>query len=211
MTIRLIIFILLAFSGCSSQPAPAWQQDGNTTMTNFINAYMEGKSKFADNYYVKLVESLKLTADPDVMVVAPLTKCAMKIAMMEDYGCEEAQPYLATLKKKENIRYLNFVLGKGSDLPSKYKDFHTSTCSPELVNLKIKKLDEPLSKIIASSITVRNKCYDERTLIKAIDTASAEGWKRTVLTYLDLLLKFYEEKSDPEKAEIIRQRIELSQ
>ncbi|HRZ80305.1 MAG TPA: hypothetical protein P5044_09875, partial [bacterium] len=120
---KLIHFMLMIFSGCSSQPAPVWQQDGNTTMTNFINAYMEGKDRFADNYYIKLVESLKLTADPDIMVVAPLTKCAMKIAMMEDYGCEEAQPYFAALKKKENIRYLNFVSGKESDLPRKYKDF----------------------------------------------------------------------------------------
>lgn len=207
---KILFALALLFSGCSSQPAPAWQQDGNTTMTNFINAHMEGNDKFAQNYYAKLVESLKLTADPDIMVIAPLTKCAMNIALFEDYGCSDAEPYLPALKKKENIRYLNFVSGRKTDLPSRYNDLNVSVCSAEVVNLKIKKLDEPLSKIIGSSVAVRNKCYDENTLMNAIDTASAEGWKRTVLVYLDLLLKFYEEKGYAKKAEAVAKRIELS-
>lgn len=209
----LFAVIVLFFAGCSSQPAPAWQQDGNTTMTNFINSYMEGNDKFAENYYLKLEESLKLTADPDIMVIAPLTKCAMNIALLEDYGCEEAQPFVAALKKKDNIKYFNFVSGKVSDLPLRYKDFvkSSSACLTETINLKIKKLPEPLSKIIASSVVVRNKCYDEKTLINAVDTASAEGWKKAALKYLDLLLKFYEEKGYTEKAGSIQKRIELAQ
>jgi len=208
---KILFAVAVVLSGCSSQPAPAWQQDGNTSMTNFINAYMEGNDKFAKNYYTKLVESLKLTADPDVMVIAPLTKCAMNIALFEDFGCSDAEPFLPAVKKKNNIRYLNFVSGRKSDLPSRYKDLNVSVCSTEVINLKIKKLKEPLSKIIASSMVVRNKCYDENTLTNAVNTASAEGWKRTVLVYLDLLLKFYDEKGLTEKAEAVARRIELAQ
>jgi len=208
---RILFALALLLSGCSSQPAPAWQQDGNTTMTNFINAHMEGNDKFAQNYYAKLVESLKLTADPDIIVIAPLTKCAMNIALFEAYGCSDAEPYLSVLKKKDNIKDMNFGAGRKTGLPSRYKDLNVSVCSAEVINLKIKKLDEPLSKIIASSVVIRNNCYDEKTLINAIDTASAEGWKRTVLTYLNLLLKFYEEKGFAEKAEAVAKRIELAQ
>lgn len=210
---KMVFLTVLVVAGCSSQPAPLWQQDGNTSMLNFINAYMEGNDKFSENYYIKLTESLNLTADPDIMIKAPLTKCAMRIALFGDMSCPEAEPYVEVIKKKDNIKYFNFVSGKASDLPSRYKDFIKSpaACSPEVVNMKIKKLDEPLSKIIASSLAFRNNCYDEKTLLNAADAASAEGWKKTVVTYLNVLLKFYEEKGFAEKAEAVAKRIELSQ
>ncbi len=211
---RILLLIAVSIlSSCSSQPAPAWQQDGNTTMTNFINSYMEGNQRFAQNYYLKLTESLKLTADPDIMVIAPITKCAMDIALFKEApSCSEAEPFSGVIKKKENIRYINLISGLKKDIPSKYKDFvnSPSPCSTEVTNLKIKKLDAPLSKIIASSFAFRRGCYDEKTLQNAIDTASAEGWKITVITYLDILLKYYEEKGLEEKAELLRKRIGLS-
>lgn len=210
---RILLLIAISIlSSCSSQPAPAWQQDGNTTMTNFINSYMEGNDRFAQNYYLKLTESLKLTADPDIMVIAPITKCAMDIALFKETSCPEIEPFSGAVKKKENIKYLNLVSGSKSDLPSKYRDLVkvSSPCSTEVTNLKIKKLDAPLSKIIAASLAFRSGCYDEKTLQNAIDTASSEGWKMTVITYLDILLKFYEEKGLEEKAELLRKRIDLS-
>lgn len=210
---KILLLIAITFlSSCSSQPAPAWQQDGNTTMTNFINSYMEGNQRFADNYYLKLVESLKLTADPDIMVIAPITKCAMDIALFKETSCPETGPFSGVVKKKENLKYINLVSGAKRDLPSKYRDLvkGSSPCSAEVTNLKIKKLDTPLSRIIGASLAFRNGCYDEKTLQNAIDTASAEGWKITVITYLDILLKFYEEKGLEEKAELLRKRIDLS-
>lgn len=207
----LLLIAISILSSCSSQPAPAWQQDGNTTMTNFINSYMEGNDRFALNYYSKLVESLSLTADPDIMVIAPITKCAMNIALLKESSCPDIEPFSGTLKKKENLKYLNLVSGAKSDLPSKYRDLAkgTSPCSTEVTNLKIKKLDTPLSKIIGVSLAFHSGCYDEKTIMMAIDSASAEGWKRTALTYLDILLRYYEEKGLDEKAEAARKRIDL--
>jgi len=60
-----LYFLSILILSCSSQPAPAWQQESFVNMNNFISNFMEGNDKFSESYYKKLVENLEMTTDPD--------------------------------------------------------------------------------------------------------------------------------------------------
>jgi hypothetical protein len=202
------VFTMLLLFSCSSQPAPAWQQDSFVNMNNFISTFMEGNDKFAQNYHNRLIESLKMTTDPDELVKAHLIKCSLDFSLMNYIPCTEAEPFVNILKKEENIIYYNFISGKDS-IPAKYNKISESIkpCDTSKLNKEIKKLEEPLSKLIASSFAINKGCYDEKTLMNAVETASGEGWKKASLRYLEFSVKYYEKKGDINTAENLKKRI----
>jgi hypothetical protein len=207
------IFLLLIFIfilSCSSQPAPAWQQESFVNMNNFISNFMEGNGKFADSYYKRLVESLQMTTDPDEIVKAHLIRCSLDYSLMNYRTCIEAEPLLDILRKNENTVYYNFISSKNSDIPEKYKEIekHISPCDTAKLNKAVKKLDEPLSKLIASSFAVKSDCYDENTLLNAVETASKEGWKKAAVSYIMFSAEHFDRKGESEKAEDLRKRID---
>ncbi|HQI05349.1 MAG TPA: hypothetical protein PL195_08800 [bacterium] len=205
-----LYFLSILILSCSSQPAPAWQQESFVNMNNFISNFMEGNDKFSESYYKKLVESLQMTTDPDEIVKAHLIKCSLDYSLMNYRTCTEAEPLLDILRKNENTVYYNFISSKNSDIPEKYKDIekHTSPCDTAKLNKAVKKLDEPLSKLIASSFAVKKDCYDENTLLNAVETASKEGWKKAALSYLTFTAEHFDRKGESEKAENLRKRID---
>lgn len=210
MTRIFTVFTVLLLFSCSSQPAPAWQQDSFINMNNFISTFMEGNDKFAQNYYNRLVESLKMTTDPDELVKAHLIKCSLDYSLMNYRTCTEAENFIPTLKNEENITYFNFISGKDS-VPAKYNKIAESIkpCDLLKLNKALKKLEEPLSKLIASSFAINKGCYDEKTLLNAVETASGEGWKKASIRYLEFTADYFEKSGNIKESESLRKRIYL--
>ncbi|MGI6394332.1 MAG: hypothetical protein ACOX2F_06340 [bacterium] len=208
--ITLLLLFTLIFS-CSSQPAPAWQQESFINMNNFVSSFMEGNEKFAATYYKKFVEHLEMTTDPDEIIKAHLIKCSLDFSLMNYRTCSEASPYLSVLKNKENLVFFNFISSKGSEVPPKYQNIKNSLnrCEPKKTNKAIKKIKEPLSKLIAVSYAVRAGCYDEETIAVAVETASNEGWKKAALEYMTFGIEFFEKNGEYEKGKTFKKRIEL--
>jgi hypothetical protein len=209
--IWMFLISLLIFS-CSSQPAPAWQSDSFVSMNNMIRSYLEGNDRFAQNYYEKFILNLEKTTDPDEIVKGHLIKCSLDFSLMNYRTCSEAEPFIPILKNEENLIFYNFISGKSSKTPEKYEKVakYSSPCELSSINKEIKKFDEPLSKLIASSFAVKSGCYDDITLKNAIDTASAEGWKKASIRYLEFAADHFEKNGKNDKAENLRKRIRFT-
>ncbi len=74
---------------------------------------------------------------------------------------------------------------------------------------EISAIIDPVSRLVAAGVWVKHLPYDENILQTAIDTASASGWRRPLLAYLEKLHAFYLESGDPGKARAMKNRIEL--
>ena len=88
---------------------------------------------------------------------------------------------------EENRRYAEYLLGKSSYRGS----------------------DEPLSRLVAESVRFRNGGIDPAGIARAVDIASAQGWRRPLLAWLGVQLKRAEAAGDNETAERIRRRMAL--
>ena len=117
---------------------------------------------------------------------AELVRCATRSASLEFDDC----PGFLALKDAagaENARYADYLLGKSS----------------------FKGTDEPLSRLVAESVRFRAGGIDPAGIARAVDIASAQGWRRPLLAWLGVQLKRAEAAGDSETAAQIRRRMAL--
>jgi hypothetical protein len=71
--------------------------------------------------------------------------------------------------------------------------------------------EDPLSQLIAAGLSLRRHLENEAILQAAVSTASRNGWKRTLLVWLERLRTFYAATGDAAKASAVRHRIDLTE
>jgi hypothetical protein len=208
-----MITFILFFISCSSTPAPSWQATAFNQMENYISTYMEGKTAVSQTHYRRFYESLLLTADPDIIVKAPLVKCAVESAVLIKTDCSELQDILPVIKKQENTDYYRFIVSDSKlDM---MEGVHSrlvkavSDCRVDLVNKAVSRVEEGLSTLVAASYALRHKCYDEETLNMALTVSSKNGWIKASSAFLKELESFYRKAGNNLKADEIRKRLDL--
>ncbi len=70
-------------------------------------------------------------------------------------------------------------------------------------------IEDPLSRLIAAGLAVRQNLITEGLLLTAVEAASQNGWKKALMAWLNRLRAFYEQTGGEQKAASVRQRIEL--
>ena len=208
-----MIFLL----GCgSSKQIPDWTNISFNQLENYKKSYLIGKDNIAELHFNRAVDEIKKSGDLEVLEKAYLTKYAVQVSVLESFDDRE---YLAMESIQPVLQNSNFYLFlKGSFdkvdeklLPRQYSGF-LSVCrngKSQDIMPEIAKMDDPLSKLITIGLLVRNNTYDEDIIKIAIDAASKNGWKKALLAYFYKLQYLYETKKDMEKADAVRQKINL--
>jgi len=179
--------LILLLAGCgSSPPTPQWQGDAAQAMGSFQRAYLTGETARAEAEFKAARSELASTGRFDLVARAELVRCATRSASLEFDDC----PGFLALKDgagAENARYADYLLGKSS--------FRGS--------------DEPLSRLVAESVRFRAGGIDPAGISRAVEIASAQGWRRPLLAWLGVQLKRAEAAGDSETAAQIRRRMAL--
>jgi hypothetical protein len=68
-------------------------------------------------------------------------------------------------------------------------------------------IDDPLSRLIAAGVLFESDRASPQTLQIAVDTASAQGWRRPLLAWLNVQLMRAERGGDAAEAQRLRRRI----
>jgi hypothetical protein len=69
--------------------------------------------------------------------------------------------------------------------------------------------DDPLSRLVAYAVALRNGSINPAGISAAVEVASAQGWRRPLLAWLGVQEKRALDAGDREAAAAIRRRIEL--
>ena len=70
-------------------------------------------------------------------------------------------------------------------------------------------IEDPQSRLIAAALLLRARLADPATLTLAADTASAQGWRRPLLAWLEAQAYRAEQAGASDEAQRLRRRIEL--
>jgi hypothetical protein len=177
--------LTLLLAGCGGTLPPQWQSDAAQAMAAFQHAYLTGDTARAEMEFKAARSQLASTGRADLVARGELVRCAARSASLEFDDC----PGFVALQDvtPENVRYAESLLGKTS-----YRG-----------------TDEPLSRLVAESVRFRTGGIDPAGISRAVDIASAQGWRRPLLAWLGLQLKRAEAAGDAETAERIRRRIAL--
>lgn len=203
------LFILAALAGCASNPAPPdWQSNAQSSLESYEKSYLDGSVALADLSFARARAQAARTGQPQWVARVELARCATRAAALEFDDC----PAYAVLKDGAGLEehsYAAFLAGAwqavdGKALPSQYAVLLKNGAATDL-----SQITDPLSRLIAAGILFRQGRLAPAGITIAIDTASAQGWRRPLLAWLGVELKRAETAGDQAASANLRQRIGL--
>jgi hypothetical protein len=212
----LLMVFLMSCGG--SQPIPEWKYASFNQMEDFKKAYLEGKTGIADFHFQRALEEIKKSGDLNLLAKAYLNRYAVQAALLESFREDDFLKIQTAEPDPVNAGFHAFLKGNFPQtdrnlLPPQYVPTVADILAGRRDSLAadVQKIEDPISRLVMTGLLVRYGYESEELLNGAVETASRQGWKKTLLVYLDRLQAFYVQRQESEKAGKIKQRILLIQ
>ena len=218
MKISLLIAMKLAFAlstalalgACSSGPKPPdWQVEAKGSMERSIAAYMEGNSRVETAELERARSQLSRTGRPDLLATAELLHCATRVASLVFESCARFEPLRRDATQAQRA-YADYLRGQVQTqgiplLPQAQRAAAAGEAN------ELKGITDPLSQLVAAGVLLRTGKASPAVIVQAIDTASSQGWRRPLLSWLGVQVQRAEQGGDTEEADRLRRRIKITQ
>jgi hypothetical protein len=208
-----ITVLTLSLAGCGNNPpVPDWQMNAKNGIDRATAAYMEGNARVEAAEYKRAREALSSTGKIDLIIRAELTQCAARVAALVFEDCAGFDK-LAQDASPADRAYAAYLAGRAtaSDaalLPAQHQPV-AAAASDAAAASAVQAITDPLSKLVASGVLLRAGKASPPVLAGAVDTASAQGWRRPLLAWLGVLSMRAEQAGDSAEAQRIKRRIDL--
>ncbi len=181
----LTAFLLLA--GCAGGPPPAdWQMNARGALAQYERYYRAGDNALAEKEFASAKREIARTGRLDLVARAELLRCAVRAASLDFDDCPAFEALRAEASADDRA-YAEYLAGRGK---------HTAG-------------EAPLSRLVAAAVQFRTGSATPQAISAAVDTASAQGWRRPLLAWLSVQEKLAEAAGDVAAAQRVRRRIEL--
>lgn len=208
--IALLVATMLA--GCVAAPSPKWQSDAQVTLDRYSQAWLEGNTRVAEHYFAEGRAAVAGTGRPELVARVELFRCALATAALDFDVCSRSEASQGDLSAADKV-YAEFVAGRmdkldASKLPPQYADVARAK-DPAARNRAMRQITDPVSRLIAAGALFRAGRLSPQGLDIAVETASAQAWRRPLLAYLSVQAKLAESAGDVVALETLRKRIDL--
>ncbi len=199
----LVIASLVAACAGSAPPAPNWQTNAHLALKNFEAAYLEGNTRAAEAELARARAEVAATGRPEIAARIELAYCAVQVASLAFNDCPGFQPFAVDAGAQERA-YANYLAGRWQGLDAKLLPAHHQ---PVLAGGALP--PDPVARLVAAGALLRAEKITPAAIPAAVETASANGWRRPLLAWLGVEEKRALSAGDTEAAARVRRRIEL--
>ncbi|MEW6678858.1 MAG: hypothetical protein AB1421_13135 [Pseudomonadota bacterium] len=209
------VLLVALLAGCSSAPPPPdWKMNTVSLLEHYQARWLEGDSRAAELALEKSRAELSLTGRLDLLARLELAACGTRVAALDFSPCTPFVP-LAPDAAPADQAYARFITGdwQGMDtkaLPPRYAGLAASK-DEAAANRAAQDIEDPLGRLIAAGVLVKQGRANPATLAMAVDTASERGWKRPLLTWLEVSRQRAQAAGDAPAVAQIQRRIDLVQ
>ncbi|WP_332775350.1 hypothetical protein [Polaromonas sp.] len=201
---------VLLFSACASGPKPPdWQLEAKGSMERSVAAYMEGNTRVETAELARARSQLSRTGRADLLATAELLHCATRVASLVFEPCAgfEKLRQDATAAQQAYADYLRGQVQPQSMalLPEPQRAAAGGNAGA------VQGIADPLSQLVAAGVLFQKGQASPTVIAQAMDTASAQGWRRPLLAWLNVQAQRAEQGGDSEEAARLRRRIALTQ
>ena len=207
----LVVAVLLA--GCAGKPPPPdWKMNAVSLLEHYQARWLEGDSKTADLALEKSRQEIAKTGRLDLLARLELAACGTRAAALDFAECVAYAPLVgeAATGDKADAQLLS---GKWSGMDTKLIPDHYAALvaakDDAAANRATAEIKDPLPRLIAAGLLFSQGRAAPDTLAMAVDTASERGWRRPLLTWLEIQLKRAEATGDQLATVHLRRRIDL--
>jgi len=210
----LFLMLSLVVVGCSSKPpVPQWQKQSTQAVDQATAAALQGQDRLADHQWAAARAQARRTAMPEPMARVELIRCAVVQASTLQTGCPGFDA-LAAHAPEADRAYARYLAGQATAadvalLPQAHKALATALANvaePQLLAQALQNIADPLSRLVAASVAVQQS-PSLPVVAVAVDSASAQGWQRPLITWLTLQQRLAQEAGQAELAAQAQQRL----
>lgn len=187
--LALVCLILLSACGSGGPPPPDWKTDSADLIERYKKHALLGENTLAERYFQQAVAATGGAGQVAETARLWLVRCATRRAMLIDDACSGYVDLARIEPNAADQAYYQFLTLRWettdiAQLPTQHRDLVRA--SPDTRRTLLNKIEDPLARLLDASLLVMRQESDNATLALAADTASAQGWRQPLLTYLKL-------------------------
>jgi hypothetical protein len=210
--LALACLILLAACGSGGPPPPDWKTDSSDLIVRYQKYALQGDNTLAERYFQQAVSATGGAGRVAETARLWLVRCATRRAMLIDDPCAEYADLARVAPDPSDQAYYRFVSlqWEGLDvsrLPPQHQDLLRAPPGRRAEILG--RIDDPLARLLDASLLVMRREADATTLALATETASSQGWRQPLLTFLKLQQKQAAAQGNAAELARLDQRIQL--
>lgn len=207
-TVLTALALTAVLGACSNTPPPPdWQMNARGALDAFTTAYMTGNTRVEAAEFKRARAALTATGQPELVARAELLRCAAQVASLVLQPCDGFEPLRQDAPAAERA-YAAYLAGQAQPadaalLPAAQRAVLTGGADA------VKGIADPLSRLVAAGVLMRMNRATPDVMVLAVDTASAQGWRRPLLAWLGVQAQRAEAAGAAEEAARIRRRMAL--
>lgn len=207
---------VIAMAACGNQPpAPDWALSAEAAAQKASSAYLQGQQRVEALQWQKARDAVASTGQPALAAKVELMRCAAQVASLDWDDCPayEALAQDAQPAEQAYARYLQ-ARSQPADielLPEAQRAVARQLLSAGSGDAALAEIKDPLSRLVAAGVQLRSGGASPALLQQAVDTASAQGWRRPLMAWLLLQRQSEQRAGNNEKAAQLERRLQLLQ
>ncbi len=210
----LAVTALLALAACAGTPAPPdWQTNAKAALEHATSAYLQGHNALEASEFARARREIAATGRIDLLARAELMRCASHVASLDFEPCHGFEALRSDAAAAE-LAYAAYLGGSTSApqralLPAHHRPLADGSISPAAARAALQDTADPLARLVGAALLLRAGRADPPLAALAVETASAQGWRRPLLAWLQVQLRGAEMAGDAALVEPLRRRIRL--
>jgi predicted small lipoprotein YifL len=210
--LALACLILLTACGSGGPPPPDWKTDAADLIERYQKHALLGENILAERYFQQAVAATGGAGRVAETARLWLVRCATRRAMLIDDACSGYAELADIEPNAADQAYYQFVTLRWEAvdaglLPSQHRDLVRAPAAKRHETLS--RIVDPLARLLDASLLVMRQEADAATLALAAETASAQGWRQPLLTYLKLQEKQAADQGNVAEQSRLARRIRL--
>jgi hypothetical protein len=197
--------LLVACAG--GPPPPDWQMNAQGAMERATAAYLAGDSRLEALEFSRARAEVARTGRADLLARTELMRCAARVASLVFEDCPGFAALAPDASAAERA-YADYLAGQlrpqdAALLPAQHREVATASGSVDALS----RMPDPLSRLVAAGVMMRSARAQPAVMALAVDTASAQGWSRPLLAWLNVQALRAEAAGELNEAARLRRRI----
>jgi hypothetical protein len=213
MTTRLLLMavVVSVLTACgNTPPAPDWQMNAKASAERATQARLTGDQRVEAAEFARARREVAATGRPDLAARVELLRCAARVAALDVEPCTGFAALAADATPAEQA-YARYLAGRSTAadaalLPEAHRPLAAGSAAPDAA---LAAIADPLSRLVAAGALFQRGQTTPGVIAQAVDTASAQGWRRPLLAWLKLQQARAQAAGAADEAARLQRRIDL--
>lgn len=209
---RVVFALAVVIGACTSAPpVPDWKTNASAAIEQAVAAYLAGDTRRADSEFDRARREVARTGRPELVGRAELVRCAARIASLVFEPCEGFENLRADAAAPERA-YADYLAARLQSpdialLPAQHRAVAATSLTAGDATATLRGIEDPLSRLVAIGVLFQAGRANPAAIALAVDTASAQGWRRPLLAWLNVQRALADKAGDAQESERLRRRI----